>query len=121
MTRCVKWAVENGRIASLHRLRKAPNPMQRVFLDWSQPALSSATRYLLELFDGDPVIDLSETVVVVPGGRAGRRLGKLLLREAQRSGRAYFPPHITTVGSLPEILYEPRLAFADPISQRPPF
>ncbi|MCA9212749.1 MAG: hypothetical protein KDB27_06785, partial [Planctomycetales bacterium] len=92
--------------------------MQQVFLDWKRPALPAAAEYLFQCSAAAGMADLSNLVVVVPGGRAGRRLGEILLQNSSQSGKAYFPPTITTVGNLPEMLYQPRLAFASPIVQQ---
>jgi len=53
--------------------------------------------------------DLSGSIVVVPGARVGRRLTELLLERCEAEGRPLRPPRISLVGSLPELLYEPRL------------
>ncbi|MFC1758482.1 PD-(D/E)XK nuclease family protein [Planctomycetota bacterium] len=92
--------------------------MQQVFLDWTQPALPSATKFLFQRAKSQGVVDLSQTIVVVPGGRAGRRLGELLLRKSNALGQGYLPPNITTVGGLPEMLYQPRFPFASKIVQQ---
>ena len=45
-------------------------PIERVFIDWNEPLLPAVVQRLLA--DCDLPIDLSETIVVVPGSRAGR-------------------------------------------------
>jgi hypothetical protein len=61
---------------------------------------------------------LDRAVVVLPGARAGRRLLELLLGEAERMGLRLIPPRLTTLGALPELLYRPEHALADPILAR---
>lgn len=92
--------------------------MKQVFLDWNQPALSAATDFLIRRYAAGGMIDLSNVIVVVPGGRAGRRLGEILLQKTETAGNSYLPPNITTVGGLPEMLYQPRFPFAGKITQQ---
>ena len=92
--------------------------MQQVFLDWTRPALPAASEFLFQSVSNSEIADLSQTIVVVPGGRAGRRLGELLLRHSREADRCYLAPIITTVGGLPEMLYQPRFPFANKIVQQ---
>lgn len=55
--------------------------------------------------DGD--LDLGDLVVVLPAARAGRRLVEILVDEAERRELVLLPPVVTTIGALPERLYEP--------------
>lgn len=54
-------------------------------------------------------MELSRSLVVLPGGRAGRRLKEILLERAESERRPLRPPDVTTVGGLPERLYTPSL------------
>jgi hypothetical protein len=80
---------------------------RRVFLGWDRPPLPRVAQWLLE--HSGP--DLGHMAVVVSGQRAGRRLLARLVRLAtsRDGGRGFVPPLVVTPGSLPELLYEPRL------------
>ena len=78
--------------------------IKRVFLDWRRPALPAAVNFLADRIDGDGCWDLSSIVIVLPGARAGRRLREVFVAEAESRGCVFFPPQITTVGQLPELL-----------------
>ena len=91
--------------------------VKREFLGWDRPGLVSAVDYLVERFGQAGQLDLRSVVIVVPGGRAGRRLLELLVDRAGESGRALFPPNILTQGELPERLYLPKLRFAENLEQ----
>ena len=90
----------------------------RTFLDWSQPALTQAAEWLLKSGLMMNHVDLSETIVVLPGRRAGRRLTEILVQESQRKGFRFSAPRMITVGELPEELYEPKLPFASELIQQ---
>jgi ATP-dependent helicase/nuclease subunit B len=85
----------------------APSEPVRHFLGWEAPALPLAAAWLVALGEGEGRVDLSRVRVVLPGGRAGRRLLELLVEEA--GDRHLLPPDLVTVGSLPERLYRPDL------------
>jgi RecB family exonuclease len=91
--------------------------MERVFLDWSRPALLAAAEELVRRFGGPRECDLSRLLVVVPVSRAGRRLLELLVEQAESRGLYLTPPTILTAGHLPERLYEARRPFADELTQ----
>jgi hypothetical protein len=93
-------------------------PITREFLDVTRPALPEAAEYLRERFATARTFDLSRVIVVVPGGRAGRRLLEILVDLAEASGLMLSPPEIVTIGGLPERLYEPKLPFATTLTQR---
>lgn len=82
-------------------------PIQRVFLDWTRAGLEVATDFLVERSSSEEYVDLQHLIVVLPGGRAGRRLLELLQRRAESLSLPLIPPTITTVGALPELLFEP--------------
>lgn len=88
----------------------------RIFFDWSQPALRVAADWLARQAEAGG--DLSQLVVVVPGGRAGRRLLEILVTDAAARGVGLSPPTIVTMGGLPELLYSPQKPFADELTQR---
>lgn len=89
-------------------------PIQRVFIDWSQPALPLVASELLQRSRSSLFYDLSHLLVVLPGGQAGRRLLELL---AEQSSGKVSPPRIITVGALPEFLYTPQRPFATTLTQ----
>lgn len=92
--------------------------IRRNFLDWSRPALPAAADYLVARYRKESVLDLSDTIVVVPGSRAGRRLLEILVQRAAESGLRLVPPEITTEGRVPELLYTPQRPFADELTQK---
>jgi RecB family exonuclease len=92
--------------------------VKREFLGWEKPGLVSAVDYLVKRFGQSEAFDLRHVVIVVPGSRAGRRLLELLIDQAERSGRVFFPPNIITQGRLPELLYRPKRPFADELVQQ---
>jgi len=83
-----------------------PTP-KRIFLGWDQPLLPRAVKYLGERYVSGSDWDLSSVRLVVPTGRAKRRLAELLRGEARRQGLELKQPRILTVGELPEQLYTP--------------
>lgn len=94
----------------------------RSFLDWKRPALVSAAEWLREKYRrkdevSTRVLNLRGVIVIVPGGRAGRRLLELLVERAEADGLVLFPPLITTEGRLPELLYTPKRPFASELTQ----
>ncbi len=91
--------------------------LERIFLGWTQRPLDAAVAYLAQTYGTQHTWDMSEVVVVVPGGRVGRRLQEHLAIAAERHALALSPPLITTVGQLPELLYAPRRPFAHPLVQ----
>ncbi len=93
-------------------------PITRKFIDWSQPALPTAAEQLIGRFASGGKLDLSDVVVVLPGRRACRRLSELLVELTEKQRLIYFPPQITTIGFLPELLYESKRPFATELTQR---
>ncbi|MCZ6833344.1 MAG: PD-(D/E)XK nuclease family protein [Acidobacteria bacterium] len=68
----------------------------------------------MEHYDNHGEVDLRPAAVVVPGGRAGRRLIELLLERTSSRGAVFTPPHrLVTLGRLPELLYRPSRPPAD--------
>src|SRR5690606_20163797 len=78
--------------------------IERVFLGWERPVLHAVADRLVEGAPGPGPVDLRSEWVVVPGGRAGRRLLELLLDRAEAAGRPLRPPQVVPVGALPERL-----------------
>jgi RecB family exonuclease/inactivated superfamily I helicase len=80
--------------------------------------LAAAAQLLLEERVTDGVADLSEVVVALPGGRAGRRLLEILIDRADQKSWILIPPQIITTGRLPELLYVAQRPFANDLTQR---
>src|SRR5262245_58199180 len=93
-------------------------PIRREFLDWRQPALAAAAEFLRGGYERDGQLDLSGVIVVVPAGRAGRRLLEILVDLTDRRKVAFTPPRIVTPDAFPELLYVPKLPFADELTQQ---
>ncbi len=91
--------------------------LARHFLDFSQPALSSAAEYLIRRYQRGSVADMSDAIVVLPGRRAARRLLEILVEQAERQGLLFSPPALETVGRLPEHLYHAKRPFAGDLAQ----
>ncbi|MCR4412694.1 MAG: PD-(D/E)XK nuclease family protein, partial [Thermoguttaceae bacterium] len=92
--------------------------LKRIFLGWNRPGLARVAEYLIEQWAKPGALDLSGVTVVVPGGRAGRRLLEILVDYADQRGTALSPPEIVTLGRLPELLYVPKRPFADELTQQ---
>ena len=90
----------------------------RTFLDWSQSALHSVVDYLTARFERGQHLDLESVLLVLPGGRAGRRLNELLASHCANHSLLLIPPEYCTVGLLPEYLYESHLPFASDLTQQ---
>src|SRR5262249_14825483 len=93
-------------------------PIGREFLDWQKPALAQAAEFLRDRFEHEGDLDLSQVIVVVPGGRAGRRLLEILVAIAEEHKILLTPPEIVTTEYFPELLYCPKLQFADMLTQQ---
>jgi hypothetical protein len=94
-----------------------PLSIRREFLGWDRPALPEAARRLAERYGQGGTLDLGRVIVVVPGHRAGRRLQELLAFLAEDENLRLTPPEAVTEGRLPEMLYLPRLPFANELVQ----
>ena len=90
----------------------------REFLDWDCPALPAAANWLADRYTRNDVFDLSESLLVLPGARAGRRLPELLVDHATENSQRLVSPTTLTVGTLPEQLYVSQKPFADDLVQR---
>lgn len=90
-------------------------PIQRIFLDWSRPALHVVAEQLVQRSRNDSFTDLSHLVLVFYGRQAGRRCLELL---TEKSAGQLCPPRIVTVGQLPELLYQLQRPFASLLVQQ---
>lgn len=97
------------------------SPVQRIFLGWDGPALPEAAKRMGEAYAGAEGLDLRRVVVVTPAARAGRRLGELLLDEAEARGVPLTPPKTVTIGRFPELLYQATTLPADSTTARHAF
>ncbi len=89
------------------------------FFSWNDPLLPAAAAALVPRFSLDGSLNLGDTLLVVPGARAGRRFLELLVEQAASENLRLTPPHrILTVGSLPEELYRPPLPLASGATTR---
>ncbi len=89
------------------------------FLSWDEPFLPQAARILVQQLGRGEGGVLDDLTVVLPGGRAGRRLLELLVEESESEGAILTPPaRIITPGSVPELLYRPDLPLASPVEER---
>ncbi|MBM3857415.1 MAG: hypothetical protein FJ390_05565 [Verrucomicrobia bacterium] len=76
-------------------------PPSPFFLGWDNPWLPRLAQHLLL-----KSADLSKTVVILPGRRAGRRLLELLALQAQENAQLFFPPSIMTLEEAVHALLE---------------
>lgn len=93
-------------------------PITRKFLDWTRPALVTAAEFLISCHLAGNEVDLTGVAVVVPGGRAGRRMLEILVQICEQRGLSLAPPAFVTAGALPERLYRPKKRFATDLEQR---
>lgn len=91
---------------------------RRVFLGLSQPPLVSAVQWLVDQHANNGQLDLSKQILVLPSGRATRRLMQLLVAESDQRDLLFTPPTITTVGQLPEHLYVVEKELATDLAQQ---
>ncbi len=94
--------------------------IQRQFLGWDGPGVQLAAQWLWDHYaptagDGGGW-DLSQVVVVLPGGRAVRRMGEVLVALAGERGVLLWPPRMVTTGGLAELLYESDGEVADDLA-----
>lgn len=69
-------------------------PIQRLFWDWNAPVLDKAVAFLCETWDQTHALDLSDTLILVPNGEAGRRLREALAQATDTAGTAAVVPHL---------------------------
>lgn len=75
--------------------------LTRRFLGWGKSLLASLVEEFTSSWSGKGVLDLSDTLVIVPSKNAGRRLREGLAIRAAEAGAAVFPPRVVT----PNFLY----------------
>jgi hypothetical protein len=85
------------------------NSIERIFLGLKQPPLRTAAETIITRYQesstGNPAVDLSNTLVVLPTLRSCRRMLQMLVDCANQKKIVFTPPQIITVGDLPEHLY----------------
>ncbi|MDF1658258.1 MAG: PD-(D/E)XK nuclease family protein [Verrucomicrobiales bacterium] len=79
----------------------ATSSMKRRFIGWEQSILAALVDEFTSRWNGAGVLDLSDTLVIVPSKNAGRRLREGLAIRAAEEGAAVFPPLVVT----PNFLY----------------
>ncbi len=87
--------------------------IERDFIGWDRAGLVSAAEYMVEVYVREGVVDMGDVVVVLPGGRAGRRLAELLVDESEKGGLMLIPPRMVTIGVLGQMLAEGEGEFAE--------
>jgi len=90
---------------------------QRIFLNWTNPLLPQAAPWLIDRYKTSNNIDLSNTILLLPGGRSGRLLLKHLLINARNQNLQLLPPQIVTPGFLIETLCPNLGPLAEPPEQ----
>ncbi|NJD19421.1 MAG: hypothetical protein FIA95_09100, partial [Gemmatimonadetes bacterium] len=88
-------------------------PPHLTFLGWDRPILPAAAAHLVERYASAGTADLRSATVVLPGGRARRRMVELLVAEAAARKLTLVPPSVVTVGAVPDLLHRPELPAAD--------
>lgn len=68
--------------------------VQRLFWGWDAPVLEKAVAFLCQDWDKKHALDLSDTLILVPNGEAGRRLREALARETDKVDTAAIVPHL---------------------------
>ncbi|MFV0338555.1 MAG: PD-(D/E)XK nuclease family protein [Chthoniobacterales bacterium] len=81
----------------------------RVFLGWERPALPAIADWLIKNHPQAEEQDFSNSIIVLPSSRAGRRLIEILAQQlAGQPGAALFaPPRILTLSALARTLFTP--------------
>lgn len=70
------------------------DPIQRLFWGWEKPVLDQAVALLCRDWDSARALDLSNTLLLVPNGEAGRRLREALAVVTNETGTAAIVPHL---------------------------
>ncbi len=103
-------------------LRDSQEQDKRIFLGLHQPPLISATDWLVNSFQSDDLggreLDLSGLIIVLPTMRSQNRLLQLLIQRTDELGLLFTPPTITSLGHLPEYLYEAAKQLATDLAQQ---
>jgi len=93
--------------------------MQRFFLHWDVPILERTAEFLVARYNVGGQIDMRNVLIAVTGAQAKRRLEELLQQKAAEIDSAWYPPQrITTIGSLPELLYPQKKPAANELVQQ---
>lgn len=88
------------------------------FVDWRRLPLAATADILQEEFAVAGRLDMNDVVLVLPTTRAGHRLMEILVDRTASLGLRFRPPLITTIGSVPELLYSASKPFASRIQQQ---
>ena len=102
----------------LHNQFDMTTLITRVFLGWDRPLLETAVSWLIARYGSANELDLSSVSIVVPGRRVGRRLLELLVLASESAKTRLVPPHIETLGALPETLYPLQKPLANDLVQQ---
>ena len=81
--------------------------MQRRWLDWNQPLLPAAARWLVQRHAAGGRCDLRAVKCVLPGGRAGRLLLRTLIGHCNEVKVRLIPPQVMTPGSMVDVVMPP--------------
>ena len=96
--------------------------IERIFLSLTRPPLRTAADIIISRYRksslGETIVDLSNTLVVLPTLRSNRRLLQLLIEEAKNQDVVFTPPQIITIGDLPEYLYTAEKSLASDLAQQ---
>ena len=68
--------------------------IQRLFWGWDAPVLEKAVAFLCEGWDQSRALDLSDTLILVPNGEAGRRLREALAQKTNQARTAAIVPNL---------------------------
>jgi ATP-dependent helicase/nuclease subunit B len=103
-----------------HRAEMSPSSSKAKdrFVDWRRLPLSATAEILQEEFAAAGRLDMNEVVLVLPTTRAGHRLMEILVDRTGSRGIRFRPPLITTIGSVPELLYSASKPLASRIQQQ---
>lgn len=69
-------------------------PVQRLFWGWHAPVLDQAVAWLCQDWDSTRALDLSDSLLLVPNGEAGRRLREALAQRTDQTGTAAIVPNL---------------------------
>lgn len=103
---------------SISNQASQPDLPRRVDLNWNVPVLRAAINWLVEEYQNDSRLDLGDFIVAMPTARSRRRLLQMLVAEAESRSLLLTPPHLTTIGRLPEHLYQQEKPLASELTRR---
>ena len=87
--------------------------VQKHFLGWDKPFLSTAAKYLQEHYLGGELGSVDDLAVLVSGKAVARRLQTFLVNEATKEGRAVELPSIVTTSEFVRNLVPTNIRLAD--------